>query len=620
MPAASTPSMSAQPRSILRQSKTFDMAPVPSTKARADSAPVIHSRRLSVPNPQGVRGRFASFPNTVPEIDNERDRLLRACGYPPHLPTPRSPAQADGAFKANIDKLPFAPIWENGALLQRLHKLLRFQGKHLKQHLDFDDVEQLSEETQDERERYEESCEQQKAMRDGEYNYLWSGNSPFDAPIYESAFWASTTVIMSGARHDVPTVMFACIEELYRTGIYQPNLLRATPNLRRHAELFKVFDTAPTFGYGVSLRRETTPVVASVLSTFIRNLKSPILSDQLREAVWNFCVQPTVNRDNQRQAEDHDEEEDARRDPVLAEKRQQPSYIREAAARRRVMDEENKKLDLEQVPVAQCLLRLLPTSRLSSMYYLCAFFSQVPLCPDNGLALEDIASMYADKIIGGHILRARGILVWLLRYWSQISEGLLDADLGPEPVDPLLELEREAMNETYEDETTYEDYAAPQINHRRDSSHLPTSSTSHRRRSSYDSRKRYSAHSSSDVTLAHSSGHEGKFDDFDNSDDEYAPSVPTIQPVPAHARRISQDTTGSRRTSLSSPLVTRLSSRIESLPPVVSVDIAGDDLLSNIKAELEATRAERDQLRDERDHALAVVDDALAAIDATRLM
>lgn len=322
-------------------------------------------------------------------------------------------------------------------------------------------------------------------------------------------------------------------------------------------------------------------------------------------------MQPTVERDRKRQTEEQDEEEDARHNELLSDKRQQPSYLRETAARRRAIEEENKRSDLEQVPVAQCLFRLLPTSRLSSLYYLCAFFSQIPLCPYNGLSLEDIAALYADKIIGGPILNARSTLVWLLRLWTQISDGLLEADLGPDPVDPHAAPVSAGVDEDDHDATLRAERK------RRDSSHLATPSASSRLRASQDSRKRYSVHSSSDATLAQGSDHEGKHD-FGYSDDDYVPSVPTIQPVPAHARRISLDTPSSRRTSFNSPLYTSLSTRVESLPPVVSVDIAGDGLLADIKAELEATRLERDQLRDERDHALAVVDDALAAIDASR--
>ncbi|VDB91495.1 unnamed protein product [Peniophora sp. CBMAI 1063] len=625
--SASTPK-----RSILRQSK-LDMDPSPLTKPRADSAPVIHSQRPSIPtHPYGARDRFSSLPVTVPEIDMERDRLLRACGHPPHMPSPspRSPAQVDAVFQANIERLPLAPTWPHGEVLQRLHTILHYQGRHLKQHLDFDDVEKLAEECADERERSVESFEEQRAMREGEWNPLWSSNSPFDAPIYESAFWASTTVVMNGARHDVPTVMYACIEELYRTGIYQPNLFRETPHLQRHADLFKIFDTAPAFGHGVSLRRETTAVIAAVLSTFLRNLRQPILCDPLREALWNFCVQPTVERERLRMAAEQDEVEDARRDAALSERRQSAAYIRETAARKRVLDEENKMLDLEQVPTAQCLMRLMPTSRLSALYYLCAFFSQTPLCPDNGLDLEDIGALFADRIIGGPIPNARAMLVWLLRYWTEISDGLLNEDLGPEPVDPFL-IPEPTPRSVYADETMPQDCVVPTTPTRQRDSAYSMNSPSSRRRSSYDSRKRSSAFGASDVTLAQSV-REGKKPDLNSNyaDDAYTSSVPTIQPVPAHARRLSRsDSLSLSPTSLrpspssTSPRrYTHTSSRVESLPPIVSVDIVGgeSDLLADIKAELMATRMERDRLRDERDHALAVVDDALAAIDASRLL
>jgi hypothetical protein len=59
---------------------------------------------------------------------------------------------------------------------------------------------------------------------------IWADASPVDifgVPLNESVLRAPATAILGGYRHDLPLVVFLCVEELYRTG-KSPNFIRRT--------------------------------------------------------------------------------------------------------------------------------------------------------------------------------------------------------------------------------------------------------------------------------------------------------------------------------------------------------------------------------------------------------
>lgn len=111
---------------------------------------------------------------------------------------------------------------------------------------------------------------------------------------------------------------------------------------------------------------------------------------------------------------------------------------------------------IHRVACAQVLLRLLPTAKLSLLIYLVAFLSIVPLFPENPNSLELMASLFGvaimsprkvstsakfqHRISGGaeHHELATAItekksqegLLWLLRNWGAVAEGVFDAELA----------------------------------------------------------------------------------------------------------------------------------------------------------------------------------------------
>jgi len=192
-----------------------------------------------------------------------------------------------------------------------------------------------------------------------------------------------------------------------------------------------LFDTPPAFGEGMNLRAESTADICALLLTYLKELPEPVLTPYLFNAFWNWCVRPSVKREDERTRKEQDEEEELRaRFFQTGQRPPRPSHrvLFEKARLRAAQDE---VAETGQVAVVRDLLRLLPTHSFSLIVYLCAFFTQVPLCPENGIALEDIGRIFGPPVFGGPVPAARRMMVWFLKRWNRVSDGLLD----PEPDD-----------------------------------------------------------------------------------------------------------------------------------------------------------------------------------------
>jgi hypothetical protein len=211
-------------------------------------------------------------------------------------------------------------------------------------------------------------------------------------------------------------------------GIYKSGLFRDLPNRQRHHELNTLFDTPPAFGEGMSLRAESTADICALLLTYLKELPEHVLTPYLFNAFWNWCVRPSVKREDERMRKEQDEEEDLRaRFFQTGQRPPRPSrrVLFEKARLRAVQDE---AAETGQITVARDLLRLLPTHSFSLIVYLCAFFTQVPLCPENGITFEDIGRIFGPSVFGGPVSAARRMMVWFLKRWNRVSDGLLDAE------------------------------------------------------------------------------------------------------------------------------------------------------------------------------------------------
>ncbi|KAF9073161.1 hypothetical protein BDP27DRAFT_1318982 [Rhodocollybia butyracea] len=187
----------------------------------------------------------------------------------------------------------------------------------------------------------------------------------FGFPLRQISLYASTKAILGGFEHDLPIVVFACVEELYRSGISTPSNptptspspdkftrrtlssspLDLTTVQPRLAALLAIFDSPSLqhkFGINASLKDEASDDVYNLLTTFLSRLPEAVFAPSeilggLRNAVWDWCVRPQTTTSSNAQC----------------------SFMH------------------TRIRIAQLLLGLLPTPNLSLFVYLMAFACQV---------------------------------------------------------------------------------------------------------------------------------------------------------------------------------------------------------------------------------------------------
>jgi len=129
--------------------------------------------------------------------------------------------------------------------------------------------------------------------------------------------YASSAAILGGYEHDLPIVVFACIEQLYWTGLwlcftrppsplithpsriqaYIKKTFRALPHRTRLLHLIDTFDSQPRFGVHTPLQTESMPDICALLSTYLSSPPEPVLSSALFEAFWAWCMWPSLERE-----------------------------------------------------------------------------------------------------------------------------------------------------------------------------------------------------------------------------------------------------------------------------------------------------------------------------------
>ncbi|KAF9553749.1 hypothetical protein CPC08DRAFT_713479 [Agrocybe pediades] len=270
-------------------------------------------------------------------------------------------------------------------------------------------------------------------------------------PVRKASIYASATMILGGREHQLPIVVINSVEELYRTGIYQPNLFRTLPNRQRLLELMNIFDseeqipgslirsrnpsssssgsgTSPLgFGSNTSLHLESTPDICALLTTYLSSLPDPIMDQKVFEAIWDLCG-VEEDEDDEDDSDDEDFVDDRDIGGGHAMHRKPDSSFRLSQRSRRRTKTSTSPLHRQsasassssahipiplartyttpaesaQITLAQLLLHLLPSPNFSLILYLLAFFSQVALVrEENGVGVEDLARMFGGRIFGG---------------------------------------------------------------------------------------------------------------------------------------------------------------------------------------------------------------------------
>lgn len=375
--------------------------------------------------------------------DIERDRQARACGLQldytlhqnalpslnTHLPRGSRRLEEDQPQrepKMVVDRgKPHAPRPKPHILYPRLDKLVRREKHRAMDHISYDeDVLELYREEGNLREKLREKRKGRVEKRDPKFHVI-------GAPLRDVLIHASSTITIGDHQHDVPTLVVACVEELTRTGIYQQGLFRTLPSRDRHIQLIDIYDSSADYGAKFSMHGQTMPDICAVLSTFISALPHPLLDPKLYGGFWHWCVKPSVKREEVRRSQQDAEEEEKRARGEL------PPLLPISAKQHQKLAHDDLHLghdgDIErhQIMVAQIILRFLPMGQLSLLIYLCGFFTQLPLCPENGIQFEDIARIFGHKIFGATAkVSSQKMMVWLLSRWHDISEGLLTDACG----------------------------------------------------------------------------------------------------------------------------------------------------------------------------------------------
>ncbi|KAJ2917698.1 hypothetical protein MD484_g2742, partial [Candolleomyces efflorescens] len=290
------------------------------------------------------------------------------------------------------------------------------------------------------------------AEQDEEVTKDLSAASVFGVPLRKSGIYATTSVLLGGWELELPIVVVSCVEELYRTGLYQPSLFHTLPDPNRLRELVDAFNNeevpgdiivtprpkaakrrlGTAFGGHISLHLETTSDICSLLSTYLMSLPEPVFiqGNSLFDAMWDWCevgcddpLDSDVTYDGKQVSFVHP-------DPALG-----------------------QAFELDRIRAAQLVLHLLPSPNFDLLIYLLAFFSQVVLVEkENGLGVVDLARMFGEYLFGngavdigdsGRRAKRRGsvglsvssaselgrgprMMCWLLKRWGRLSRHLFD--------------------------------------------------------------------------------------------------------------------------------------------------------------------------------------------------
>ncbi|PCH35517.1 hypothetical protein WOLCODRAFT_156212 [Wolfiporia cocos MD-104 SS10] len=284
------------------------------------------------------------------------------------------------------------------------------------------------------------------ACKDEERAWAATSARIFGAPLEDVLACAATLTVLGGYTHEVPTVMHVCIEELYCTGIYQPDLFRALPDCTRLIELVHTFNqeapppapvpvpparshpSSPRSNSAslLSLRHASMPNVCMLLCSFVNSLPVPLLLRTLHHALWQWCIRPGLDPRRRTDADadeapppsaPHSWQRHAHSVPHMP-----PTPTPTTAASHTPTPADEDEDDGTQVAVAHAVLQLLTLPALGLLTYLFVFFTQIPLCLHNGLAPEDITRIFAHRLLSRPSKPAVcALMTWLLARWVCIA-------------------------------------------------------------------------------------------------------------------------------------------------------------------------------------------------------
>jgi hypothetical protein len=221
-PSSKTPFLDGQPSTATTDDPLVASESSPSLRHLRHSLPdVIYKHGPRVPSSSsplhtgaiyGARARFVSLPAVIssfPGIDTECDRLERACGRAPptavflrtrggsgdnDLPpsSPHQPRRGDDGGPPP----PLAPKWSHWELVLRIKRVLRNDGKDIRDYVEAGQIDQLYHQDIEERARREQERARMAKMRTGQELSDSDDNtrSCFLSCHYIGFIWADTLV------------------------------------------------------------------------------------------------------------------------------------------------------------------------------------------------------------------------------------------------------------------------------------------------------------------------------------------------------------------------------------------------------------------------------------------
>lgn len=301
--------------------------------------------------------------------------------------------------------------------------------KPVKLYLDVTDFDEISEEDLKYRRLWRQWHTRMARMRQGlepsVYSHYHDGHGVFGVRLSTAWLYASVPIMIGKYQHDVPIVAAACVFELMRKGLNRRGLFRPVRLElgQRIEELFEIYNCAPNFGETHSLENEPTDNVCELLMFYMKRFPEPLINMHIYYSLCDWCVAPSIHRDEPWIIKEHDRVNDAwmtgqlhpdlrpSTEKILHHRRGYPIYD---------LAEEGI-----QIGIAQALLRLMPTAHFSLLVFMLSFLSELGHTRGNGFGFDDIGRVFGMPLFGRNLRYAPKVLWWLASRWDDISVGLL---------------------------------------------------------------------------------------------------------------------------------------------------------------------------------------------------
>nr|GAT54982.1 predicted protein [Mycena chlorophos] len=302
-------------------------------------------------------------------------------------------------------------------ILRTLNDLLDPATQRIPEFLDVDHLVALYE--RDVMERDQREMIKIRARLDRVRNRTVDSNiTVFGSSLRETTMYASIVTVLAGYEHDIPIVVFRCVKELCRTGVSPTD---RKPDRDRLLTLISTFDAEPQFGSKTTFNvPHDLPEVYGLLTTFLFALPEPIISPEMFEAIWIWCIVPSLRSTD---------------------------FMEDGHVRRYEASDTG-------VRICQLLLRLLPIPNFSLIVYFMGFFQRLPNLVTEDVGRAMLAGTCDKDAMDGRAERTPTMLKWFVERWDVILNALFEDPATASRIvrGPTLKIRVEARDEAKDDD------------------------------------------------------------------------------------------------------------------------------------------------------------------------